>query len=158
MLKKSLMLLLILLILSSFPLFSNNNEAELTNTIELLIKSNEELIEKIEYLEKENKTLNENNLLLYTKFSESTELIKELRNVIAEDLEEIKHLRKVISSVSAQVSRDMNMTVGLGVSYPLGGSALFTVRPKNFPVGGFIDVNINKTTGAFVSVGVAYSF
>lgn len=157
MLKKSL-ITIILLVLISIPLFSITHEQELINTIETLINSNEELIERVELLEKENKEYIENEKVLREKLKESNTTILQLSNVIKQSSEEISLLRDTIKKVSAKVDKDKNFSVGVGASYPLGGSVLFSARPKNFPVGGFIDVNINTTTGAFVSVGAIYSF
>lgn len=155
MLKKSL--IIIFLILISFSLFSASNQ-ELVDTITLLIESNEQLIVRVEFLEAENKVLIEENNLLINNLRSSNNTIIQLKDLISKSSNEIEILRDTIKSVSAQVDKDKSFSIGIGASYPLGGSVLITARPKNFPVGGFLDLNINKETGAFVSLGIIYSF
>ena len=158
MLRKSLILLIILLSLVISPLFSDSSQVELIQTIEQLIESNEQLIERIEYLEELNTKLNSDNELLRTTVEENSITISGLKKRIELDGEEIKGLRDTITSLSTQIDEDKNSYLGVGVSYPLGGTITYGIRPDNFPIGGFVSGNINKESGVLVSLGVSYSF
>ena len=158
MLKKFLILALILLTLISFSTFSEVSNDVLLNTIEQLTESNSELIQKVKDLESSKAALASLNASLTENLKKSNETIESLEKTIADDVLEIEGLRGSITSALSLVDEDRNISIGLGASYPLGITAIFNARPNNFPIGGFVDLNINKATGAFLSLGVLYSF
>lgn len=148
MLKKILIVLMVILI--SVPVFSYT-EQDYIDIINELVESNEQLIEVIE---KQNSDI----LVLKDTIKSDNELILTLRKQIEEDGKEIVKLRSAVTDVSKQVVTSSNYYLGLGVSYPLGGTVVFGVRPKSVPIGGFVSGNINDRLGLSVSLGVSYSF
>lgn len=155
MLKKLCIIILILLMTSSvFALTLEEAKYHLQATIEALesvVDNNERLLDYIDELEAERDELRE-------RLTESNETIKDFVLLTEENQEEIQRLRNTIVSLSEQMDEDRFMVAGIGVSYPLGGTAMLSIRPKYFPVGGFVIGNITTKFQVSVSIGATYSF
>lgn len=146
---KKILIFILLFVFLITPIFSQYTIDDYKEAMKLLVESNEKLIEYSEELEGQVELLR-NSLIT------SNEMISELKDQVKKDKEEILVLREQIKNVFTQLDEDRNNTVGLGISYPLGVSFYYSIRPKNFPVGGFVFSNFDKSLS--VSVGATYSF
>ncbi len=146
MLKKFLMILIMVLSTISISAVSVEEILQALSDTTVML---ERALVRIETLEGENDTLRgiiEDDLILKEDF------IKRIES----DQKEIDKLRGTIRSISTQLDEKERMTIGLGITYPLGGTVHIGFKPRLFPVGLFINGTI--TDKVSVGLGVSYSF
>lgn len=148
------MLKKIILVLIMMMLASNIFSITLEEAIEIL----ERTTEALELVIEDNERLIKENEQFRDILSDNNALIKQFTERVEKDQEEIIDLRETIVSLSYQVDEDRTTTLGLGVSYPLGATILFNLRPKHIPFGSFFVGSIDSNFGLSVSLGASYSF
>lgn len=145
---KKLIIFILLLVVILTPAFTYTIE-DYKEALGEMARVNEELTEYAKKLANENFVLRE-------ALTKNNETIKLLKKELEESKVESAELREQIKNVFTQLDSDKNNQVGIGMSYPLGGSIYYSIRPKNFPVGGFVFANFSGSLS--VTAGATYSF
>ena len=96
--------------------------------------------------------------LTLIQLTNSTKVIKDLKNQVIKDQKEILNLRNAIAKNDKLISSFKYSSIGFGLQYPLGAEINYSFIIPRLPIGIFTEAGINNKLSFFLGAGLQFRF